>query len=223
MKKLLFLAIASVLIFASSASADATQDQRISTAIDVIKQLKIDPDFNISPEILKSAKAVAVIPNTVKSGFVFAGHEGKGLFSMKNSDGSWSNPVFINFKGLSAGFQGGYQSTDLILVFRTQRSYQGFFDGKDMIDFTGDMSVVRGYKGAGMTDVELAADVFALGRSTGMFMGVSLEGSRISIDDQSNIDYLGRIFAKTSDLLSAKAKDTRLTSQLHLALINHFN
>ena len=223
MKKLLFLAIASVLLMGTNASADATQDQRIATAIDVIKQLKIDPDLNISPKILQSAKAVAIIPNTVKSGFIFAGHEGKGLFSMKHEDGSWSNPVFINFKGMSAGFQAGYQSTDLILVFRTTRSYQGFFDGKDMIEFTGDMSVVRGYKGAGMTDLpELSAEVFALGRSTGLFMGVSLEGSRISIDDQGNIDYLGRIFAKTSDLLSATPKDTRLTEAFHTALTNHF-
>ena len=223
MKRLLLLSIASVLFFATNALADATQNQRISAAIGIIEQLKIDPDLNISRDILKSAKAVAIIPNTVKSGFIFAGHEGKGIFSARQKDGHWSHPVFINFKGMSAGFQAGYQSTDLILIFRTERSYQGFFDGKDMIDFTGDVSVVRGYKGAGMTDMpELSAEVFALGRSTGLFMGLSLEGSRISIDDQSNIDYLGRIYAKTSDLLSAIPKDNGLSERLDLALINHF-
>ncbi len=62
-----------------------------------------------------------MIPDLLKVGFVFGGRRGEGLISVKSPDGTWSNPSFITMTGGSVGFQAGVSSTDVILVFRTQR------------------------------------------------------------------------------------------------------
>ncbi|NEK71104.1 MAG: lipid-binding SYLF domain-containing protein, partial [Xanthomonas perforans] len=63
-------------------------------------------------------------------GLVIGGRRGHGLMSVKNADGSWSNPVFIKLTGGSIGFQAGVQSSDVVLVFRNDRNLDNLVNGK---------------------------------------------------------------------------------------------
>lgn len=222
MKKHIFVCAASVFLAATGLFAEITQNQMVDTSIGIIKALKADKTANLDFKYLKNAKAIAVIPNTTKSAFLLSAHVGKGIFSMKTRDGSWSPPVFINFKGFGAGLQAGYSSTDLILFFMTNKSFDGIFDGKCTIDTTADVSLGKGYKSAVLTDVpELSSHVIAFGKSSGLFMGASLENSTINIDDRNTNDYYERLY-KYEDILNGSPKESVHTADLKAYLAENF-
>ncbi|HZX70157.1 MAG TPA: lipid-binding SYLF domain-containing protein, partial [Rhodanobacter sp.] len=68
---------------------------RAKNAVMVLNQIMQAPDKAIPRDLLQDAKAIAVIPDMLKVGFVFGGRRGEGLISVKSPDGTWSNPSFI--------------------------------------------------------------------------------------------------------------------------------
>ena len=103
---------------------------RADNAVRVLNEIMQAPDKSIPQDLLRDARAIAVIPDMVKAGFIFGGRRGEGLISVKTRDGTWSNPSFITMTGGSVGFQVGVSSTDVVLVFRTQRGVDSIVRGK---------------------------------------------------------------------------------------------
>jgi len=160
------------------------------------------PDSRIPASLMRNAYAIAVIPDVLKVGLVFGGRRGEGLISVKTPDDTWSNPSFITLTGGSVGFQIGVQSTDVILVFRTQRGVDSIVHGKFTLG--ADASVAAGPVGRdahAATDAQLKAEIYSYSRSRGLFAGVSLSGAVLGIDHDANHAVYGqgatprRIFA----------------------------
>ena len=124
----------SVLLFslatAFSASAAEEENSRANNAVRVLKEIMMAPDKRLPSDLLHNAYAVAVIPDVIKAGFVIGGRHGEGLIAIKAADGTWSNPSFVSMSGGSIGFQAGVSSTDVVLVFRTQRGVDSIVHGK---------------------------------------------------------------------------------------------
>ena len=145
------------------------------------------PDKAIPQDLLRNAKAIAVIPDMIKAGFVIGGRRGEGLISVKTRDGTWSNPSFITMTGGSVGFQAGVSSTDVVLVFRTQRGVDSIVRGKFTLG--ADAAAAAGPVGrnaSASTDGQLKAEIYSYSRSRGLFAGVSLDGSALRIDYDAN-------------------------------------
>ena len=87
----------------------------------MLTDIQAIPESAIPDKLFDEARAVVVVPDSLKAGFVIGGRRGHGLLSVKNPDGSWSNPAFVTLTGGSIGFQAGVQSADVILVFRKRR------------------------------------------------------------------------------------------------------
>ena len=115
LRRLSFVALALLPAVAAHA-ADDTPEQRAQAAVRVLNEIEQAPDKSIPTDLLRNARAIAVIPDVLKVGFVFGGRRGEGLVSVKNPDGTWSNPSFISFGGGSVGFQIGVSKTDVVLV-----------------------------------------------------------------------------------------------------------
>ena len=128
--RLLAIAFAWLTITTLTAQAGEEENKRAENAIRVLKEIMMAPDNSIPKDLLKNAHAIAVIPDVVKAGLVVGGRHGDGLISVKTRDGTWSNPSFIGLTGGSIGFQAGVSSTDVILVFRTQRGVDSIVHGK---------------------------------------------------------------------------------------------
>lgn len=182
--------------------AGKEENKRAQNAVRVLNEIMRAPDKRIPQDLLQKAYAIAVIPDVIKAGFIVGGRHGLGLISVKNSDGTWSNPSFIRMNGGSIGFQAGVQSTDVVLVFRNQRGVDSIVHGKFTLG--ADASVAAGPVGRtaqAATDAELKAEIFSYSRSRGLFAGVALDGSVLSIDNNANRDVYGegitprRIFA----------------------------
>ncbi|MEP7098056.1 MAG: lipid-binding SYLF domain-containing protein, partial [Dokdonella sp.] len=124
------LMVALLASVATPARAGEEEIQRANNALRVLTEVMQAPDKAIPKDLLANAHAIAVIPDVIKAGFVIGGRRGEGLVSVKTRDGTWSNPSFIGLTGGSIGFQAGVSSTDVILVFRTQRGVESIVNGK---------------------------------------------------------------------------------------------
>lgn len=174
-------------LLAPTARAQETELARAHDAIRVLGEIMQSPDRRVPNSLLSQAEAIAVIPNVVKAGLVLGGRHGRGLISVRAADGTWSNPSFISLNGGSFGFQAGVQSTDVVLVFRSKRGVDSIVNGKFTLG--ADAAVAAGPVGRNAqasTDGQLKAEIYSYSRSRGLFAGVALDGSVLSIDHKSN-------------------------------------
>jgi lipid-binding SYLF domain-containing protein len=187
------LVIGAVLLLpAVSVHAEDPPLARASNAVRVLGEIMQAPDKAIPSDLLRDAKAIAVIPDMIKAGFIFGGRRGEGLISVKTRDGTWSNPSFITMTGGSVGFQAGVSSTDVILVFRTQRGVDSIVNGKFTLG--ADASAAAGPVGrtaSAATDGQLKAEIYSYSRTRGLFAGVALDGSALRIDYDANAAIYG--------------------------------
>lgn len=215
MRKLKFQAVFLILALAISVpSAAATREERrVADAADVLDQLLRIPEKTIPPSLLARAYAVAVVPDVIKAGFVLGARRGKGIIVVRQDDDSWSNPAFINLTGGSVGWQAGVESTDVILVFKTRKGVADIENGK--LTLGADASISAGPVGRNAsvaTDIEFEAEVMSYSRSRGLFAGVALEGSGVTMDRAANVRFYGsssmspeKIFSSSPNIAPAVA------------------
>jgi lipid-binding SYLF domain-containing protein len=173
------------------AKSQEKQEDKIEAATKVLQDFsKMKED--IPAELLKVTEGIIIVPKLINAGFVLAGKRGKGLAMIKLADGSWSNPVFVTITGGSVGFQAGVQSVDLVLIFKSAETLNDI--GKGSFTLGGDISVTAGPVGrnsTASTDYKMEAEVYSYSRSKGLFAGISLSGSAISIDAKANEAFYG--------------------------------
>jgi lipid-binding SYLF domain-containing protein len=179
---LFFLILASENVFSNAKK----ETNRIQNSIDVLNAVISVPEKTIPEHFLKHTYGIAIIPGVVKGALGLGGRWGLGIISI-HSDSGWSAPVFISLTGGSVGWQFGAQSSDFVLVFRTQRSVENMKKGKFTLG--GDVSVAAGPIGRNAeasTDIQLKSEIYSYARSRGLFIGASLEGTSLRIDNKSN-------------------------------------
>lgn len=133
------------------------------------------------------AAGIVVIPGLKKAGFVLGAEHGSGLLSVRHKDGTWSQPVFVKLTGGSIGFQIGVSSTDLVLLFMRERNIGQVIDGEFTIG--GDATVAAGpvgRSGTAATSANLEAEIYSYSRSRGAFAGISIDGSKLYVDDAAD-------------------------------------
>ena len=176
-----------LLTVALPALAGEIEDKRANEASRVLGEILRIPEESVPSNLLQEAQAIAVIPDVVKASFVVGGRRGRGLIAIRGSDGTWSHPSFITLTGGSFGYQAGVQSADVILVFRSTRGVDSIVNGKFTLG--ADASVAAGPVGRSAqasTDERLKAEIYSYSRARGLFAGVSLDGTRLAIDNKSN-------------------------------------
>lgn len=152
----------------------------------VLDEVMETPERSIPASLLEDAVCVAVIPGVKKIGFIVGGRYGRGVVSCR-ADAGWSRPSFLSLGGGSIGLQIGGQSTDFVLVFVNRRAAEGLSEN----DFAlgGDAAIAAGPVGrnaAAGTNYTLDAEIYSYSRSRGLFVGVSLEGAKLSPDQDAN-------------------------------------
>jgi lipid-binding SYLF domain-containing protein len=194
-----------------SAGAPPTPTQTIEDATEVLTELGKIPVKGIPPKLLEDAKGVAIVPHTIKAGFVVGGRAGHGLVMTKNDKGEWDDPTFVTIGGASVGFQAGVQSTDVVLVFKKKETLEKVLSGKGKLTLGADAAIAAGPVGreaAAATDGKLEAEIYSYSRSRGLFAGVSLDGAAILYDKDCS-----HKFKDDQSAASAKAV-TELKSKL---------
>ena len=179
-----------VLLLALPAAAATKEEGRVADSADVLDQFLRIPEQSIPPALLSRAYAIAVVPNVIRIGFGLGARRGKGILTIRQDDNSWSNPAFIALTGGSFGFQAGVQSTDVILVFKTRRGVDNIANGK--LTLGADASIAAGPVGRsveGATDIRFQAEIVSYSRARGIFAGVALAGSGVTMDRKANVAF----------------------------------
>jgi lipid-binding SYLF domain-containing protein len=179
--------------------------ERAAEAAKVLTEIMGVPENSIPEELMARAHGIAVIPHVVKGAFGLGGQWGKGLMSQRREDGAWSTPAFMEIGGGSFGLQIGVQASDVVLVFTDETGLKGLLKSK--VKLGADASVAAGPVGRKAevgTDAFLRSGVFAYSRSKGLFAGIALDGSVVSIDDSANRRVYGKDVTGEQILLDSK-------------------
>ncbi len=175
-------------------AAQSDQTDRVEKSTTVFEEIMGAPDSAIPGSVLGKAEAIAVFPSTVKAGFIFGGHRGRGIISVRDRDGGrWSPPAFLTLTGGSFGLQIGGQTIDIVLVIMNRGGLERLLGNQFKIG--ADASVAAGPVGRdaeASTDIQLRAEILSYSRTRGLFAGVTLKGSAIRQDRDGNEEFYGR-------------------------------
>ncbi len=184
----------------------ARQEGLLLTATEVLEDVQGMPDQRVPDALLARAYGIAVIPDVTKIAFIFGGRHGNGVVVVRDSLTSpWSNPVFLSLTGGSWGLQAGAQSSDVILVFTTKAGTEGIAGGR--MTLGADASVAAGPVGrqaSANTDISLA-EIYSYARTRGLFGGIAVDGSALSIDRSANAALYNKPGVTASEIFSDKA------------------
>jgi lipid-binding SYLF domain-containing protein len=215
---LFFSAILASAAIVNIAHAGAREEGRLLTATEVLEEVQAMPDQQIPDALLSRAYGIAVIPDVTKVAFIFGGRHGNGVLVVRDKLTSpWSNPTFVSLTGGSWGFQAGAQSSDIVLVLTTKTGIEGIAGGK--LTLGADASVATGpvgRQGSAATDMSFNAEIYSYARTRGLFGGIALDGSVISIDRSANAALYGKSGVTATEIFSGQAPAAPATAQRFL-------
>jgi lipid-binding SYLF domain-containing protein len=184
----------------------AEPNETITQSEQVLTELLAIPGKQIPAALLSEAQGVAIIPRVIKIGFVAGGRRGYGVVLVRDAEGGWTLPRFIRLTGGSVGWQAGVSGTDVVLVFRTRRSVENLMKGKFTIGV--DAAAAAGPVGrnaAAATDTSLQAEILSYSRSRGLFLGASIDGSAVEMDNDANTAFYGSADPETPQVIPVSA------------------
>ena len=210
MRKLLgAVLVLAIFVLGTFPAAAASPKSLIEDSIDVLRAMRDQDDARNMADVVEGAHAVAFVPSMVKAGFILGGEYGEGLI-LRKENGKWYGPSFYNLGGGSLGFQIGAQKISLILVVTNEKGVEAFLSSKTKLG--GDVSVAAGPVGRraeAATDAQMKASIYSYSMTKGLFAGLSLEGSVISISVKRNEEYWKKKIS-AADALRKPADDKRI-------------
>lgn len=209
-------------LFATFASADLLQNQKVYSATNILKNFACDSAITPQTENIEQIKAIAIISGLKKTAAVASVQSGEGIFVIKQHNGEWSDPLFFDYKGLGLGIQAGYEVSDIVLLFKSSRSFKNFTDGQKTLEFNVGATFINGGGMGFSTDLpEISAHIVTSSDKRGMYFGASIDSAKFIISNQSNNDYYERIY-DYEDILNGSPKDTKYTKALKDVLNKYF-
>jgi lipid-binding SYLF domain-containing protein len=188
------LSFVAVLMLALAAPARASDQQEIvDRAKLVVDRLRHDDNMakNLNA-LLGRAKAVVIAPTLWRGGFFFGASGGSAVLLTRGGDGQWSAPAFYGMGGGSFGLQIGAEMQELMLIVLTDGGLAKLMDNQ--VKLGADITFALGPVGAGLggaTTPNFSADVVAYSSSIGLYGGLNLEGSMLSVREEWNRQYYG--------------------------------
>lgn len=197
--------------------------QLLEKSATILEEFYNIPNDHIAETFINEAEAVVLIPKLVKVGLCVGGKGGKGVAMIKDEDGDWSAPIFVKLSGASVGFQIGFQSSEYILIFKDKRLIEEI-DG-DEFTLGGDISGTAGPEGRNAstaTDFKSNGGMFAYSRSKGLFAGISIEGTAISLDKKLSSEYYDADIEEGREVFEGNHDMNEEIIALHLAINSKF-
>jgi lipid-binding SYLF domain-containing protein len=197
-------ALAAALFTVPAYASDQTElvDHATATA----HHLKTDPAFGAAHDQLSNAKAILIVPNLVKGGFIFGAEGGNGVLLDRTGKRGWSAPAFYTIGSGSFGLQAGLEKAEIVLLIMSDRALKGIQQGDFKLGAGGGITVVTLSGGAeAATPANLAGDIVVWTSATGLYGGLTLNGSIVKDRKEWNDAFYGKQVAER-DILSGKVR-----------------
>ncbi|MGD0190596.1 MAG: lipid-binding SYLF domain-containing protein [Rhizomicrobium sp.] len=186
------LAIAAALC-AAAAPAQADPQSLLASADSTVLAMRSDPTFGPSRDLLRNARAVLIVPQLIKGGFIFGAEGGDGVMLARIGRGRWSEPAFYTIGSASFGLQIGAEAAQLVMFIMSDRALRAV--ERDKFKFGGEAGltvITVGANAQGATSGNLTGDIIVWASSKGAYGGLTLEGSVIAPKTDWNASFYGR-------------------------------
>jgi len=194
----------SAVVFASwlvAGRVHANYQDDVDQAVAIIESFQKIPEQAIPSAVLRNARGLAIMTVT-KAGFVVSGRGGKGIVIARTGKG-WSGPSAIGTGGMGFGFQAGAQVSEIVIVLNTPAAVEAFTRDGD-VTLGGNLSITAGPIGRDAeARVGLQSVMYSYSRSSGVFGGLSVEGTVVATRNQDNAAYYGKP-VQAKDILAGK-------------------
>ncbi|MCP5153538.1 MAG: peptidoglycan-binding protein [Ectothiorhodospiraceae bacterium] len=188
------LAVAALLLgsagFTSETHADTHADAQalVDRARDTYRNFVGDPNMSWFRNHVHEARALMIVPELVKGGFIIGGSGGGGVLLSRDASGRFSPPAFYNMGSVTFGLQIGAEVAEVVLMIMTDRGLDSMYSTEFKLG--ADASVAAGPVGGGAHAA--TADVLAFSRTKGVFGGLTVEGAVIAANVEWNAAYYGQ-------------------------------
>jgi lipid-binding SYLF domain-containing protein len=177
---------------APKVQAQTSQQVTVDGARKVLADLRHDKAFGNAAQLLRQAKAVFIVPKLIKGGFIVGGEGGNGVLMVQRR-GGWSAPAFYAIGAGSFGLQAGLEQSELIMLIMTQKGVEGVLHDNFKIGAQAGISVVTLGSGVeGAIGGASLPDVVVWSSSTGLYGGLTVDGSVIRAEPNQDSSFYGR-------------------------------
>jgi lipid-binding SYLF domain-containing protein len=191
------------------AQAQVDQEKVVNNAASTVERMMGTNFKDTVTEGLKKSRAVLVVPDLYKGGFILGGQYGNGVLLTHQADGSWSGPAFYTMEGGSIGLQIGLESTSIMFIINSDKALHAIL--ANQFRFGADAGITFLVVGAGMgesTTSNMGADITAVAMSgIGLYGGLSLEGTALSPREAWNAAYYGQNLSSRAIVLDNVASN----------------
>jgi len=147
-----------------------------------------DDNYSAIWDHLKHARGVLIYPQVLKGGFILGGSGGTGVLFARDDKGDFSYPAFYTMGSVSLGLQIGGESAEVVLLVMSQKGVDSLLTSKFKLG--GDTSIALGPVGAG-AKANITADFISFSKTKGLYAGLNLDGSYLSVRESLNKSYYG--------------------------------
>ena len=198
----------SALCLSAPLAAQTTNPQKLVTdAQTTLSNFMRDPDQTWIHDNIGRAKALLIVPQIVKAGFIFGGSGGQGVLVARNGK-TWAGPAFYDLATASVGFQAGDEVSEAIIVVMTDKGLNSLLATTFKVG--GDASIAAGPVGAGAKST-VTADLISFTRSKGVYGGLNLDGTVV----HANTDYNAQFYGAKGKAVGGIIASNKVRSAVH--------
>jgi lipid-binding SYLF domain-containing protein len=184
--------LSGAVLAAPAARAQTAEQVVIDGARKTLADLRRDKAFGNAQQLLPRARAVLIVPRLLKAGFIFGGSGGNGIVMMHDR-GGWSDPAFYAIGSASFGLQAGAEEAEMILLVMTQKGVDGLL--RDNFKLGAQAGIAVANLGSGVEGAlagPTPPDVVVWSSATGIYGGLTVDGSIIRSEPDHDRNYYGR-------------------------------
>ena len=164
-----------------------------------------DDNYSGMMDLLKRARGVLIYPQVLKGGFIIGGSGGTGVLLVREGkDGDFSYPAFYTMGSVSLGLQIGGESAEVVLLVMSQKGIDTLLSSNFKLG--GDVSIALGPVGGGAKG-DITTDFISYAKSKGLYAGLNLDGSYLSVRDSLNRAYYGKETSPADIIIRRSAKN----------------
>ena len=198
------------------AFAGPDQQATVDHAIGTLQDLHRDKEFGNARQLLATTRAILIAPRIFKAGFFVGGQGGTALLMVRGAHG-WSNPAFYQISSASFGLQIGATESEMILFIQSERALRAVMSDHFKIGADAGLALATlGSEVEGSTTLR-GADIISWASSSGVYAGISLQGSLIEPKPESDASYYGRSVT-TNDIVTRHSVTNPQASALRHAV-----
>jgi lipid-binding SYLF domain-containing protein len=141
--------------------------------------------------VLKHAKGVFIVPEMVNGSFLVGGPGGQGVLLTHDSNGPWSDPVFLSIGGVSIDGPRDARTAPLAMILMTEKAVSEFTRGGGFSLNGSDGLTIINASAAGHTP-GAGGDIIVWSVQSGGFAAADISKAEIIQNTAEDVAYYGK-------------------------------